>query len=236
MPPSEGADRPPAIGRQLAATAYRAVALASSATRPQRYRGGRATMTQAESPKKQVVRPPAEFKPPKWEAKENLPASAALEPAGGSSSGGETLRIGGKGSYVIGRVDTADIVLIHSSISRHHCAVVHHTDGRVYVIECARPATLASGAVCALCSPVLTASARPACAHACSLKSACGTKIDGRRINGHSPTELRPNGTLSFVSTCCCTATHPATASRAPSPPASAQSSWLRRALAHLLF
>jgi hypothetical protein len=193
-------------------------------------------MTQAESPKKQVVRPPAEFKPPKWEAKENLPASAALEPAGGSSSGGETLRIGGKGSYVIGRVDTADIVLIHSSISRHHCAVVHHTDGRVYVIECARPATLASSAVCALCSPVLTASARPACAHACSLKSACGTKIDGRRINGHSPTELRPNGTLSFVSTCCCTATHPATASRAPSPPASAQSSWLRRALAHLLF
>jgi hypothetical protein len=26
------------------------------------------------------VRPPAEFKPPKWEAKGNLPAEAALEP------------------------------------------------------------------------------------------------------------------------------------------------------------
>lgn len=80
------------------------------------------------------VRAPAEFRPPKWEAQENLPAEAALEPAR-STDGAKRLAIGGKGSYVIGRVETADILLAHSSISRHHCAVVHHMDGRVYVIE-----------------------------------------------------------------------------------------------------
>lgn len=80
------------------------------------------------------MRPPAEFRPPKWEAKENLPAGAALQPVG-NSEGVKSLGVGGKASYVIGRVDTADILLNHSSISRHHCAVVHHMDGRVYVIE-----------------------------------------------------------------------------------------------------
>lgn len=33
-----------------------------------------------------------------------------------------------------------------------------------------------------------------------SLKSACGTKVDGQRIKPHTPTELRPGGTVSFVS------------------------------------
>lgn len=33
-----------------------------------------------------------------------------------------------------------------------------------------------------------------------SLKSACGTKVDGQRIKPHAPTELRPGGTVSFVS------------------------------------
>jgi hypothetical protein len=33
-----------------------------------------------ESMAEKQVRPPAEFKPPKWEAKGNLPAEAALEP------------------------------------------------------------------------------------------------------------------------------------------------------------
>ena len=54
---------------------------------------------------------------------------------GTAGEGAKRLGIGGKGSYVIGRVETADIMLSHSSISRHHCAVVHHMDGRVYVIE-----------------------------------------------------------------------------------------------------
>ena len=84
------------------------------------------------------VRPAAEFKPPKWVASAP-PASAALEAIqqegrpGGAA--GRTLALGAKGSYVIGRVETADIILEHSSISRHHCAVAHHSDGRVYIIE-----------------------------------------------------------------------------------------------------
>ena len=77
------------------------------------------------------VRPPAEFKPPKWVAS-TPPAGAALEAIDSSAA---ALALGAKGSYVIGKVETADIMLEHSSISRHHCAVAHHSDGRVYVIE-----------------------------------------------------------------------------------------------------
>jgi hypothetical protein len=63
---------------------------------------------------------------------------------------------------VVGRIESADIILEHSSISRHHCALAHHADnGRLYVID---------------------------------LKSACGTFIDGRRIDPHKP--VRPHSLL----------------------------------------
>lgn len=105
------------------------------------------------------VRPPAEFHPPKWVAAAGPGAQVALVAAD------RKLDVGLKPSYVIGRNDTADIVLSHASISRHHAAVAHHSDGRVYIID---------------------------------LKSACGTKVDGKRIDGHRPTELRPGASVCF--------------------------------------
>ena len=105
------------------------------------------------------VRPPAEFHPPKWVAAAGPGAQVALVAAD------RKLDVGLKPSYVIGRNDTADIVLSHASISRHHAAVAHHGDGRVYIID---------------------------------LKSACGTKVDGKRIDGHRPTELRPGASVCF--------------------------------------
>ena len=75
------------------------------------------------------VRPPAEFHPPKWVAAAGPGAQVALVAAD------RKLDVGLKPSYVIGRNDTADIVLSHASISRHHAAVAHHSDGRVYIID-----------------------------------------------------------------------------------------------------
>ena len=101
-----------------------------------------------------VARPPPGFDPPRWVAHAVEPT--VLAPPDTTTDDRHIIDVGARGSYVIGRVDTADIVVSHSSISRHHCALAHHIDGRVYIID---------------------------------LQSACGTKIDGRRIEPHKPAE-----------------------------------------------
>ena len=108
----------------------------------------------------QVARPPPTFKPPTWVAQ-----AGAVEPTVLVAPGAKPIDVGARGSFVIGRVETADIMLEHSSVSRHHCALAHHCDGRVYIVD---------------------------------LQSACGTKIDGRRIEPHKPVELRLNHRISF--------------------------------------
>jgi len=48
----------------------------------------------------------------------------------------ETIEIGKKQSYVFGRNgDVCDIILDHPSASRKHAAIVHHTSGKVYLID-----------------------------------------------------------------------------------------------------
>lgn len=77
-------------------------------------------------------RAPAEFVKPKWAAAPGaVPAGSVLEEVGGSARHD----ISGRSSYVVGRVATADLLLEHQSVSRHHAALVHHENGRLYVID-----------------------------------------------------------------------------------------------------
>lgn len=76
-----------------------------------------------------VERAPAEFMVPKWAAKPAGPA--VLEELGGAGR----IDLRAAPSFVVGRVSTADIILEHASVSRHHAGLCHHTNGRLYVID-----------------------------------------------------------------------------------------------------
>ena len=51
------------------------------------------------------------------------------------SSSSETLDISSKPSYTLGRADTCDLVIPDSAASRSHAAIVHHSDGRAFLID-----------------------------------------------------------------------------------------------------
>eukprot|EP00873_Tetraselmis_striata_P040608 jgi/Tetstr1/460872/TSEL_006030.t1 len=74
------------------------------------------------------------FRPPEWAAQPCR--MATVEVRSESSSSIERHEIDGKAHYTFGRDATScDIELRHSSCSRMHAAVVHHEDGRLFLID-----------------------------------------------------------------------------------------------------
>ena len=48
---------------------------------------------------------------------------------------GQRYALGEKAFYIIGREGEVDIAISDPSVSRIHAAVVHHQDGRIYLID-----------------------------------------------------------------------------------------------------
>lgn len=72
------------------------------------------------------------FKPPQWASQPCRMASVEIRAAGGT----ESIPIDGKAHYTFGRDATGcDVELPHPSCSRVHAAVVHHEDGRLFLID-----------------------------------------------------------------------------------------------------
>mmetsp|Transcript_20876 Transcript_20876/g.45745 ORF Transcript_20876/g.45745 Transcript_20876/m.45745 type:complete len:257 (-) Transcript_20876:277-1047(-) len=78
----------------------------------------------------------AKFEPPSWAGK---PTPSTLFKVQSSEGGGEhqeDIRLDEKSYYVFGRTkESCDVVLDHGSASRMHAAIVHHTNGRLYIID-----------------------------------------------------------------------------------------------------
>jgi len=74
------------------------------------------------------------FKEPDWTA-EPFYSDSCLEVSKNDEKI-ETLPLGKKRYYVFGRnPEVCDVVLDHESISRKHAAIVHHTSGKLYLID-----------------------------------------------------------------------------------------------------
>mmetsp|Transcript_47823 Transcript_47823/g.79588 ORF Transcript_47823/g.79588 Transcript_47823/m.79588 type:complete len:180 (-) Transcript_47823:531-1070(-) len=76
---------------------------------------------------------PVPFVLPEWAG---LPRKngVKLEIVKNSETVGEK-KIDDKRAYLLGRSPDCDIVLEHPSVSRHHCALVHHKNGTIFVLD-----------------------------------------------------------------------------------------------------
>jgi len=74
------------------------------------------------------------FKPPNWSTKPYYTDASIEVMKDGEKI--DTMTLGEKASYVFGRnADVCDYVLDHASVSRKHAAIVHHTNGKLYLID-----------------------------------------------------------------------------------------------------
>eukprot|EP01026_Neomeris_dumetosa_P031226 TRINITY_DN24786_c1_g1_i1.p1 TRINITY_DN24786_c1_g1~~TRINITY_DN24786_c1_g1_i1.p1 ORF type:complete len:271 (+),score=25.50 TRINITY_DN24786_c1_g1_i1:34-813(+) len=78
------------------------------------------------------------FKVPSWASEPQQKASLHPDKTNGnlSETQQEVIDIDNKSCYIIGRdAHISQIVLSHNTVSRIHAAFVHHTDGRIYLID-----------------------------------------------------------------------------------------------------
>lgn len=73
------------------------------------------------------------FNPPGWAAQPTKSASLQVLDGGAVA---DTIAVDDKPYYTFGRDKGAcDVILTHDGASRAHAAIVHHTDGRIYLID-----------------------------------------------------------------------------------------------------
>ncbi|KAK9841327.1 hypothetical protein WJX74_003968 [Apatococcus lobatus] len=72
------------------------------------------------------------FVEPSWATKPAGVVTLLVEKESGPP---ESINISSKPSFTLGRADTCDLVIPDSAASRSHAAIVHHTDGRAFLID-----------------------------------------------------------------------------------------------------
>eukprot|EP00959_Pyramimonas_sp_CCMP1952_P027478 577563-Pyramimonas_sp.AAC.1 len=77
-----------------------------------------------------------QFEPPSWAGKPTPSTLLMVYSNEGSGGHQEDIRLDDKSYYVFGRTkESCDVVLDHGSASRMHAAIVHHENGRLYIID-----------------------------------------------------------------------------------------------------